>query len=69
MTTTEKGVRAANSAVAESALCVVRITGPSLNIEMRIDSHRAALLMRAALDAALTEASINHRETEPNEAR
>lgn len=63
MTTTEER----NFWLTQSApLCVVRITGPSLLIEMRIDSHRAAMLMRAALDAALTEASINHRETEPN---
>ena len=51
---------------AGSVLCVVKITGPSLNIEMRIDSHRANLLMRAALDAALAEANINYREQTPN---
>jgi hypothetical protein len=51
---------------AGSVLCVVKITGPSLNIEMRIDSQRANLLMRAALDVALAEANINYREQTPN---
>ena len=54
-----------SSPSAGSVPCVVKITGPSLNIEMRIDSHRANLLMRAALDAAMAEANINYREQTP----